>query len=280
MSDGLVAPKQEQLAGPLRASLNYLKPILEKPHTYNYDPPGVPRQNFDNETRSVVIEDIRGRETAFSLDQHGFAAIQHKSHETAFVSENSIRAIYYPESEALLRETLNAQRVLIFDHTIRRRAPAGADREGARQPVSRVHVDQTSRSGRERVFRHLPDEAETLIKNRVRIINLWRPIRGPVIDHPLAMADGSGIKPHDLVATDLLYRDHTGETYSVTYDPGQRWYYWSGMQPNEALFLKCYDSADVGVTRLSPHTAFADQRADSSTPPHQSIELRALVFGG
>jgi hypothetical protein len=281
MPDGLVALKQEQLGCPVRASLNYLKPIAEKPHTYNYDPPpGVLRQNFESESHTVLIEDIRGRETAFTLDQHGFAAIQHKSREVDFADDESIRAVYYPESEALLRDSLNAQRVLIFDHTIRRRNPAGADSEGARQPVSRVHVDQTPRSGRERVFRHLPDEAEILIKSRVRIINLWRPIRGPVIDHPLAMADGSSIKPRDLVATDLLYRDRTGETYSVTYDAGQRWYYWSEMQPNEALFLKCYDSAETGVTRFSPHTAFADPRVDASAPPRQSIELRALVFGG
>ena len=281
MPDGLVALNQKHVAGPVRASLNYLTPILAKPQTYNYDPPaGVPRQNFDNEAHQVLIEDIRGCETDFSLDRHGFAAIEHSSRETDFASEESILALYYPESEALLRDRLNAQRVLIFDHTIRRRDPAGADREGARQPVARVHVDQTVRSGRERVFRHLPDEAETLVKGRVRVINLWRPIRGPVIDHPLAMADGSSIKPQNLVATDLLYRDRTAETYSVTYEPGQRWYYWSQMQPNEALFLKCYDSAETGVTRFSPHTAFADPRVDSSLPPRQSIELRALVFGG
>jgi hypothetical protein len=282
MPDGLVDLTQEQFSGPVRAFLNYLKPIGEKPHTYNYDPPaGAARQNFNNETHSVLIEDIRGRENAFSLDQHGFTAFQHTPSGRDFDSEEWISRVYYPESEALLRQSLNAHRVLIFDHTVRRRDPTGIDREGARQPVSRVHVDQTARSGRERVFRHLPDEAETLVKGRVRIINLWRPIRGPVVDHPLAMADGSSIQSRDLVATDLLYRDRTGETYSVTFAPGQRWYYWSAMQPDEALLLKCYDSAETGVTRFSPHTAFADPRVDpASAPARQSIELRALVFGG
>lgn len=165
MPDGLVALNQKHVAGPVRASLNYLTPIPAKPQTYNYGPPaGVPRQNFDNEAHQVLIEDIRGRETDFSLDRHGFAATKHSSRETDFAREESILALYYPESEALLQDRLNAQLVLIFDHTIRRRDPAGADREGARQPVARVHVDQTVRSGRERVFRHLPDEAETSSK--------------------------------------------------------------------------------------------------------------------
>jgi hypothetical protein len=101
-----------------------------------------------------------------------------------------------------------------------------------------------------------------------------------VLDHPLATADGGSLAPQDLVATDLLYPDRTGETYSVTFNPAHRWYYWSGMQPDEVLLLKCYDSARDGRVRLSPHTAFADPRADASAPPRQSIELRALVFGG
>jgi hypothetical protein len=282
MPDGPVALPQEQFSGPVQAFLNYLTAIAEKPHTYNYDPPaGVARQNFSNETHSVSIDDIRGRENSFTLDQHGFAAVRHPTSDRDFDNEEWINRVYYPESEALLRQNLNAPRVLIFDHTVRRRDPAGIDREGARQPVSRVHVDQTVRSGRERIYRHLPDEAETLVKGRVRIINLWRPIRGPVVDHPLAVADGSSIQPQDLVATDLLYPDRTGETYSVTFAPGQRWHYWSAMQPDEALLLKCYDSVETGVTRFSPHTAFVDPRVDpASAPARQSIELRALVFGG
>ena len=180
-----------------------------------------------------------------------------------------------------MAELLGAHRVLIFDHTIRRRLPGQCENSpGARQPVARVHVDQTDLSGVERVRRHLPDEADSLLAGRVRIVNLWRPIRGPVLDHPLATADGGSLAPPDLVATDLLYPERTGETYSVTFNPAHRWYYWSGMQPDEVLLLKCYDSARDGRVRLSPHTAFADPRVDASAPPRQSIELRALVFGG
>lgn len=281
MPDGPVSLQKEQFGGPVRATLNFLKPFSGKPQTYNYDPPpGVPRQNFDSEAHGLTIEDIRGRETAFTLDNHGFAAVRHRSRETDFTSEESIRSIYYPESAALLQELLGAERVFIFDHTIRRRDPTTADREGARQPVARVHVDQTDRSGRERVFHHLPDEADSLLKGRVRIINLWRPIRGPVLDHPLAVADGSSIRPQDLVPTELLYRDRTGETYSVTYETGQRWYYWSAMQPDEVLLLKCYENDTGAQARFAPHTAFADPRVGPDAAPRQSIELRLLVFGG
>jgi hypothetical protein len=287
MADGYALTKPTDAGAPLIAGavegvLNYLSPIPDKPHTYNYEPPaGVPRQNFENEAHRVLIEDLRGRESSFTTDGQGFAAVRHRSRERDFEDDAAIRNYYYPESEALLAELLGAHRVLIFDHTIRRRLPGQSENSpGARQPVARVHVDQTDLSGVERVRRHLPDEADSLLAGRVRIVNLWRPIRGPVLDHPLATADGGSLAPPDLVATDLLYPERTGETYSVTFNPAHRWYYWSGMQPDEVLLLKCYDSARDGRVRLSPHTAFADPRVDASAPPRQSIELRALVFGG
>jgi hypothetical protein len=284
-TDTLVAPgeaRMSRILGPVEGILNYLRPISEKPHTYNYEPPeGVGRQNFAEESHRVVIEDLRGREEAFTLDRHGFAAIRHRSEERDFDQDEAIKSRYYRESETLLAELLGAHRVLTFDHTIRRRRPGSVVNDAnARQPVARVHVDQTDLSGRERVRRHLPEEAEALLQGRVRIVNLWRPIRGPVLDHPLAMADGGTLADRDLVATDLLYPDRVGETYSVLFNPEHRWYYWSSMQPDEVLLLKCYDSAQDGRVRLSPHTAFADPRIDDTAPPRQSIELRALVFGG
>jgi hypothetical protein len=64
--------------------------------------------------------------------------------------------------EAFLKATLKADRVFIFDHTVRKRVEGAADIRGAgpRQPATRVHVDQTDISGANRVREHLPDEAE------------------------------------------------------------------------------------------------------------------------
>jgi hypothetical protein len=39
----------------------------------------------------------------------------------------------------------------------------------------------------------------------VQVINVWRPIRGPLRDAPLAMADGQTVEAGDLVASDLIY---------------------------------------------------------------------------
>jgi hypothetical protein len=197
-----------------------------------------------------------------------------------FYDEAQIKRIYYPAAEAFLRATLKADRVFLFDHTVRRRVQGASDIRGAgpRQPATRVHVDQTATSGANRVREHLPDEAEELLKGRVQVINLWRPIRGPVRDAPLAMADGTTVAPEDLVASDLIYPNRRGETYSVKYNPNHRWFYFPEMTPDEAILLKCYDSATDGRTRFGPHTAFVDPTTRAGTPPRESIELRALVF--
>jgi hypothetical protein len=107
---------------------------------------------------------------------------------------------------------------------------------------------------------------------------VWRPIRGPLQDAPLAVCDAGSVAPGDLVPADLVYRDRVGETYGVKFNPEHRWYYVSDMQPDEALLLKCYDSATDGRARFAPHTAFEDPTAPADKLPRESIELRTLVF--
>ena len=52
-----------------------------------------------------------------------------------------------------------------------------------------------------------------------------RPIRGPVEESPLAVCDARSMELRDFVASDLRYRDRTGEVYSVAYNPKHRWFY-------------------------------------------------------
>ena len=82
----------------------------------------------------------------------------------------------------------------------------------------------------------------------------------------------------DLVASDLIYPNRNGETYSVKFNPDHRWFYFPEMTAGEALLLKCYDSATDGRARFAPHTAFVDPTTPEDAPPRESIELRTLVF--
>jgi hypothetical protein len=265
----------------VKAELNYLAPTRERPRTYTYDPPaGVPRSTAINEPHIVKIGDMRPVLPEVSLDRRGFDLVQHRSAVRDFYDEQEVKAVYYPEAEQLLKDITGADRVFIFDNTVRRRVPGAEDRLAGqpRQPVPRVHVDHTEQSGPQRVRDLLPDEAEQLLRGRVQIVNLWRPIRGPLLDMPLAVADAQSVKPEQLIPSDLVYQNRVGETYSVTYDAGHRWYYAPGMETYEVLLLKCYDSKIGGRARFAPHTAFIDPTTPAEAPARESIELRALVF--
>jgi hypothetical protein len=264
----------------VEAELSYLVPMTERPRNYAYEPPaGVPWSNTSHEPRRLPIHDARPIAADVSLDGEGFGIVRQRSAVRDFQDDDEIRRVYYPESIELLKQATGADRVFIFDHTVRRHIPGVADRrEAVRQPARFVHVDHTAKSGPQRVRDLIPEDAETLLHGRVQVINLWRPIIGPVQDAPLAVAAAPSIAPQDLVPQDLVYENRVGETYGVTYSPTHRWFYFSEMRTDEGLLLKCFDSKTDGRARFAPHTSFKNPNAPIDAPPRQSIEIRSLVF--
>jgi len=107
---------------------------------------------------------------------------------------------------------------------------------------------------------------------------VWRPIRGPLRDAPPAVCDAASVAFTDFVPSDLVYRDRTGETYRVRYNPAHRWFYVPEMRADEAILIKCYDSAEDGRDRFTAHSTFEDPTALVDALPRESIELRTLVF--
>ncbi|KAK4250119.1 hypothetical protein C7999DRAFT_38831 [Corynascus novoguineensis] len=277
--------------GDVVAAFNFYSPPEDGSAPYNLagdHPPGLPPRNFGTTTHEVLIHDARGKESSFTLDTDAFQIIQNQppSSEPSFTDDDSIRKNYYPEVERLLLDTVpGANKVIIFDHTIRRP-------NGKRQPVPRVHIDQTARSAAQRVRRHAasPEEAERLLSpsSRYRIINVWRPLnKNPVEASPLAFASSSTLRDEDVIPVEHRYPAETGyigETAAIQYHPDQKWYYLSGMTGDERILLECFDSealkegSGVKGGRVA-HTAFDDPRTREGAEGRESIEVRALVFG-
>lgn len=272
---GLPVPR-----GPITASLSFYDPPADgsKPHNYVEPLPGVPQRNFGEALHNVPLSDLRGQESKFTLDNNAFAVIPNvPSEEYAFTSDERIRSVYYPEVEKLILDNVpGANKVILFDYTIRR-----SDPDAKRAPVTRVHIDQTPSSAEARVRLHAPEDADALLAGRYRIINIWRPLnKGPVMAHPLAVADSATVNDEDLVPVEHRYPDRTGETAAVRFNEKQNWYYWSGMLNEDRLLLKCYDSDEtVGQWGRVPHTAFVHPGTPEGAVGRESIEVRALVFG-
>ena len=265
----------------VEAELNYLAPMAERPRYYAYEPEaGEPRSNLTPEPHQMHIHSLRPIADDLGLDVQGFALLEQRSAVRDFWDDDEVRRVYYPEAERFLIEATGASRIFIFDHLQRRRVSGQQDRSrsGPRQPATRVHVDHTARSGPQRVRDLMGGEAEELLKGRVQVINMWRPIRGPLRDAPLAVCDSRTVAAADLVPSDLVYRERVGETYSVRFNPAHRWFYTPEMRRDEVLLLKIADTKTDISARFMPHTSFTDPTTPADAFPRESIELRTLVF--
>ncbi|KJX98116.1 hypothetical protein TI39_contig433g00001 [Zymoseptoria brevis] len=262
--------------GDVRSSLTFYAPPEDGSSPFNYveqPPEGMPQRNYKENNNEITIRDIRGREHEFDMNVNGFGTISGvQSEEQDFNDDEHIKKVYYSEVEKLLLDNVpGANRIFLFDHTVRR-----SDPNAKRAPVNRAHIDQTTKSAIARVHLHMGDEAEELLKGRFRLINVWRPLNGPVVASPLAYANSKSVPDEDIVPVEHRYPHRTGETAGVKYTPQGQWHYWSGMTNEERILLQCFDSKDGART---PHSAFVDPRTKPEWPGRESIEVRALVFG-
>ena len=273
-------PSTGQLAvtvGQVQSTLNYLVPGRAQPITYMYArPSGASIRTGEYRPYTVFIRDGRASNDEFSLDAQGFVLRRHATTVSDFYNDSEVRAQYYAEIEQLVREETGAVRAFMFDHTLR--SVAWSERS-VREPVRIVHNDYTPASGPQRV-RDLLDatEAQRRLAARFAVINVWRPIVDVVRDTPLAICDATSMAQSDFVATEMKYRDRSGETYSVSHNPEHRWSYFSQMTRDEVLLFKCYDSAEDGRARYGAHSAFDFPTPTSAIPTRESVEARLLVF--
>ena len=271
----------------ISAPLSFLAPG-DGPVRVRIFPPssGIETERPATVRHQVSIRDARALAASLRLDEHGFELHSRPSGFSDFYDDTAVRARYYPEVREVMRSITGALEVIVFDHNVRSAAHAERGVPGVRLPVDQVHNDYTELSGPKRK-REILEEAgrSDLADRRVALINLWRPIVGPVQDNPLAVCSALSVAPQDLVATDIQHFGednleaprHSGQIYSVRYNPAHQWYYLSDMQPNEVLLLKCYDSRADGRARYMPHTGFRNPACPSHFVPRQSIESRTLV---
>lgn len=88
----------------------------------------------------------------------------------------------------------------------------------------------------------LPENAEFLLKGRVRHVNIWRPLNGPLQNYPLAVCDGRTVPFENTLETDRISRRYQGDTLFTLFQKGYKWYYLSGQKNDEPLIFKGFDS--------------------------------------
>jgi len=261
----------------MEASIAYTVDTGEKLVNETFGPNNIRRRSSGTEElRKVEIRDGRGQQ--FSLDANGFVLVEHRTAVRDFFAAGELESLYYPEVEGLIGKIAGAKRVVVFDHTLRSGSEAEREERLIREPVLSAHNDYTEWSGPNRVREVLPEEADTLLKSRFAIIQVWRAINLPIQSNPLAIADAGSVDAADLLLAERRYPNRVGQTYRLKYNPRHRWFTFPQMRRDEALVFKVFDSAKDGRARFTPHTSFEDPATPSGAPPRQSIEARALAF--
>jgi len=146
------------------------------------------------------------------------------------------------------------------------------------RPAMMTHVDQSPAAALNRIKLQLKDDAEFLVRGRVRIVNVWRPLEYPVTDWPIAVCDGRTVSLSDLVEADHVRRQYTGSTMYLQHNLAQKFYYLDNQTKDEVLIFKNFDSARNVAAKYAPHASFQHPNPPNNGHPRESIEVRAFVF--
>ncbi|CAF3303463.1 unnamed protein product [Rotaria sp. Silwood2] len=244
------------------------------------------RSNLVQSPVDVIIHDLRGKEKSVNLDTNALEVVKYDGYiQEEFEEGSETQKIYYEEIINLLKERLGASRVIIYHYTFRSRSSLLTDEEcntTHRNPVFYPHVD-TDKPGAQRLVEKLlgKEEAERALKNRIQIINIWRPLgQHPITEKPLAICDYQSIDVdkdvHPLTIRGSDYHP-TAQIMSRNHPDNHIWYYLSQMKSDEMFLFKMFDSKS-DVAQFAFHTAFINQNAPMLNNEQKSIEIRCLVF--
>ena len=72
---------------------------------------------------------------------------------------------------------------------------------------------------------------------------MWKPLRGPLNDWPLAVSDAATVDAAtDLEPADLLYPEYVTENAQVYFNPDAKWWYLSRQRTDELVVFKQSDT--------------------------------------
>ncbi len=269
------------------AEVNYTVDNGKAPSYYFYQPEGDVEMNPPGtDAREVLIQNGWPQRDQFTVDGAGFELHDFTGDFRAFDDEQKILSEFYAQVIDFVQQHTGAKRVIVFDHTVRRRMSneqmeSNVQDENSvvnRPAVLLVHSDYTPHSGPKRVQDILPEEADTLLQNRVAFYNVWKPLYETVEELPLAMCDARTSTEEDFITMNLMYRERTGEIYVMRHADRHQWYYFPRIEPHQAILLKTYDSETDGRARFTGHSAFEDPTTPAQHKKRESIEVRTMAF--
>ena len=109
----------------VRATMQYTVDNGVAPDYYFFEPePGVKLNPPGTDPREVEIHNAWPRVAELSADREGFELHDFEARFDQFDDDASIHASFYPQVVDYVKRHSGARRVVVFDHTIRKRLPS------------------------------------------------------------------------------------------------------------------------------------------------------------
>ncbi len=130
----------------VKSTLRYTRDTGTAPEVYFYEPPaGTKWRESGDDPREMIMHDGWDRAASFSLDREGFALREFHSSFDHWDDDAAIRAQFYGQVADFIKQQVGAERVVIFDHTIRA--------QEQRRPDPRRELHLAPRAGDEHPLR-------------------------------------------------------------------------------------------------------------------------------
>ena len=155
---------------PITASVNY-HVKTDAPQAFEFDADGVIGRLISPElvTTKIAVDDVRSASMQPDFQNEGITFVSHSSEITRFTDHQSWQSSYDAELQDLLRHTIGAAEVIVFDHTIRIDDPSAE-----RRPARNVHTDYNARGAEQRLVDIVGEErAQDFRSGHFAFVNIW-----------------------------------------------------------------------------------------------------------
>lgn len=276
------------MCGDITGDINYYRSTTDgrPPCVIPYSIQTEHRSNLEHEYVRMALHDLRGKEQHVHLDTNGFEIVEyHGCIQEEFTQDSEEQKLYYQEMSDILKQRVNASKVIVYNYAFRSRGLAEANEkydDSHREPAVYPHVDIAESAVRALAEILLgKEDADKAMKNRVQVINIWRPLgTHPITQKPLTICDYQSINSDKdvhpyTVSGAKLHR--AGLLMSRNTDDAHKWYYLSRMQSHQMFVFKMADTKS-DVARFACHTAFNNENEPMPNEKQISVEVRCLVL--
>ncbi len=218
----------------------------------------------------VTVFDERAVGVATTFADASVAFTTCPTEVTSFTHARDWQPTYDRELTALLRDEIDAQEVIIFDHTVRIDDP-----HADRKPARNVHSDYSVDGAKQRLIDILgADRAAEWSEGHYAFVNVWRPVDAPINSAPLGFVHPESVAEEDWILLDLIYPDRLGQILGLAANLDHEWIYMSKMTPDDVAYFNIFDNQ--GRPSIA-HSALDMIEDPTIQTIRKSIESRTLV---